>query len=343
MTLLAAVLVASAAATGAAAPRSLDDRAASVGYLLAQDAGVRRSTPVRATAWQGGTFTTTTGESVRVFVSPSYPDGAATGQRWAEFFSAMLHGPELTTVSAYVVTPSEMADICSEYSLGCYGGNTLYFMNETVQGVTPEEVARHEYGHHVAASRANPPWLAVDTGPKNWASVMNVCLRARQGTAFPGNEDRNYTLNPGEAFAETFRVLNELRAGATSFSWPLVDSSFYPNDAALNAAERDVATPWTAPVAQQVRARFTGKRKSWKTKVSTPLDGNLTVSLAFARGGLHDLEVLSADGKTVLWTGLWAGRAEKRVSTTVCGERSLVLRVTRHGVGGPFTVRVTHD
>ena len=163
------------------------------------------------------------------------------------------------------------------------------------------------------------------------------------GTAFPGNEDRNYTLNPGEAFAEAFRVLNQLRAGATTFSWPLVDSSFYPSEAALDAAERDVATPWTVPATQQVRARFIGTRKSWKMKVATPLDGNLTVSLKFARGGLHDLEVLSADGKTVLWTGLWAGRAEKRVSTTVCGERSLVLRVTRHGTGGTFTVRLTHD
>ena len=179
LTLLAAVLVASAAATGAAPSRSLDDRAAAAGYLLAQDAGVRRGTQLSSTAWQGGTFTTTTGESVRVFVSPSYPDGTTTGQRWAEFFAALLHGPELATISAYVVTPSEMAHICSEHSLGCYGGNTLYFMNETVQGVTPEEVARHEYGHHVAASRANPPWLAVDTGPKNWASAMDVCLRTR--------------------------------------------------------------------------------------------------------------------------------------------------------------------
>ncbi len=127
---------------------------------------------------------------------------------------------------------------------------------------------------------------------------MNVCLRTQQRTAFPGNEDVNYTLNPGEAFAETYRVVNELRAGATSFSWSLVDNSFYPSEAALDAAERDVATPWTVPVTQQVRARFTGRRKSWKMKVSTPLDGNLTVSLKFARGGLHDLEVLSADGKT---------------------------------------------
>jgi hypothetical protein len=338
------VLVASAAAAGAA-PRSLGDRAAAVGYLLTRDAGAARDVkPQRSSAWQGGAFTASTGESVRVYVSPSYPDGGATGQRWADFFASLLHGPELSVVNAYVVTPAEMSTFCGSHALGCYGGNTLYFMNETVDGVTADEVARHEYGHHVAANRPNPPWLAIDTGPKNWASAMNVCFRTQQRTAFPGNEDSNYTLNPGEAFAETYRVVTELRGGATSFSWSLVDGSFYPNQAALEAAAKDVSAPWAAPVAQNVRARFKGGRKTWRLTVPTPLDGALGVSLKLPRGALLDLEVLSADGKTVLATGLWSGRAEKRISTTVCGQRSIVVRVTRRGgAPGPFTARVTRD
>jgi hypothetical protein len=279
-----------------------------------------------------------------VYVSQSYPDGTATGQRWADFFASLLHGTELSTVSIYVVTPGEMAYYCGSHALGCYRGDTLYFMNETVDGVTAEEVARHEFGHHVAGSRLNPPWLAIDTGPKNWSSALNVCLRTQQRTAFPGNEDANYTLNPGEAFAETYRVVNELRAGATSFSWSLIDSSFYPNQAALDAAAKDVSAPWTAPATQAVRARFRGGRKTWRTTVSTPLDGGLGISLKLRRGAVLDLDVLSADGKTVLAKGLWASGTEKRVSTTVCGQRSVVVRVTRRvPAPGPFTLRVTHD
>jgi hypothetical protein len=300
--------------------------------------------PAGSSAWQGGTFTASTGESVRVYVSSSYPDGAATGQRWADFLASLLHGTELSTINAYVVTPDEMDDYCGPHALGCYRGSTLYFMNETVSGVTAEEVARHEYGHHVAASRLNPPWLAIDTGPKNWASAMNICLRTQQRTAFPGNEDVNYTLNPGEAFAETYRVVNELRAGAASISWPLVDSSFYPSQAALDAAAKDVSAPWAAAATQRIRAGFRGRRKTWRMTVSTPLDGSLRVSLKLTRGALLDLDVLGADGKSVIATGLWAGSAEKRISTMVCGQRSIVVRVTRTGgAPGPFTLRITHD
>jgi len=216
------------------------------------------------------------------------------------------------------------------------------FMGETVAGVTSEEVARHEYGHHVAANRPNSPWLSIDTGPKNWASVANVCLRSQQGTAYPGDEDSHYTLNPGEAFAEVYRVLNELHAGATSFSWSLIDRSFYPDQAALAAAEKDVVAPATAASTRGLRGRFNGKKMVWKTTVSTPLDGNLVVSLRFPRGGLHDLAVLGADGH-ILGTGLWSSGAEKRVTTTVCGQRSIIVRVTRRGTGHMFNVRLTHD
>jgi hypothetical protein len=341
---LAAALVVGAATVGAA-PRDPAERTAAIGYLLAQDAGAARGVkPQSSSTWQGGTFTASTGESVRVYVSSSYPDGATTGQRWADFLASLLHGTELSTINAYVVTPDEMGVYCGPHALGCYRGSVLYFMNETVSGVTAEEVARHEYGHHVAASRLNPPWLAIDTGPKNWASAMNICLRTQLRTAFPGSEDVNYTLNPGEAFAETYRVVNELRDGATSISWPLVDSSFYPSQAALDAAAKDVSAPWAAPLTQNVRARFKGGRKTWRTPVPTPLDGSLRVALKLPRGAILDLDVLSADGKSVLAKGLWAAQAEKRISTTVCGQRSIVVRVTRRGgTPGPFTLQVTHD
>jgi hypothetical protein len=289
---------------------------------------------------------TSTGETVRVFVSPEYPDGDAVGRRWAEFFTSLLHGSEIGLMTAYVLTPSDLEEVCGPDALGCYGGGMLAFMDEAAYGVTPEEVAAHEYGHHVAASRPNPPWRSVDTGPKHWASAAGVCRRTAEGTAFPGDEGRNYRLNPGEAFAEVYRVLNELEDGAPGFSWSLVDPSFRPDAAALEGAEKDVIDPWARPTTQVQRARL-GGRKAWSLRVSTPLDGNLVVNLKLPRGVLHELTVLGPDGRTVLGKGLWSGAAEKRVTATVCGQRSIVVRVTRTGpsgpVTGPISVRVTHD
>jgi hypothetical protein len=43
--------------------------------------------------------------------------------------------------------------------------------------VTPQEVVRHELGHHVAFNRLNTPWTAVNWGPKAWATDQDVCAR----------------------------------------------------------------------------------------------------------------------------------------------------------------------
>lgn len=297
---------------------------------------------LRNAAWLGGVYTASTGEPVHVLVSSGYPDGQAIGQRWADFLASLVHGNELGLATVYVVTPGDMRFFCGPQTLGCYWGNELVFMGETVSGVTPEEVARHEYGHHVAANRQNPPWLAVDWGPKRWASAANVCARQQRAEVFPGDEDAHYELNPGEGFAEVYRVLNETKAGLSP-TWSLVDPSFSPDAAALAAAERDVVEPWSTPVTQVFRARFTQRGPAvWKMSISTPLDGNATVSLKFPRGALHELTVLTAGGR-VLAKGLWSGGAEKRATATVCGHRSLVLRVARRGPSGRFTLSVTHD
>ena len=322
-------------------PGALLDAPRPAAYRMHVSLEPSSSARLQAAPWLGGGYTAGTGETVRVLVSEDYPDAQIVGQRWADFFASLLHGDELALVTAYVLTPTELRFFCGPYALGCYGGNELAFMGETYAGVTPEEVARHEYGHHVAANRANPPWLAVAWGPKRWASAANVCARALRAEVFPGDEEAHYVLNPGEGFAEVYRVLNELRGGATGFAWPLVDVSFSPDASALQAAEQDVLTPWTAPVTRSYRARFSRGRKVWKVTISTPLDGNLAVSLRFPRGAVHELDVLA--GGRVLAEGLWSGRASKATATTVCGDRSVVVRVTRRGPAGPFALRVTHD
>ncbi len=121
---------------------------------------------------------------------------------------------------------------------------------------------RHEYGHHIANHRSNAPWAAIDWGPKRWASASNVCAKVTRREAYPGDEGSNYALNPGEAWAETYRLLQERKAGITTSTWPIIAPSFYPNEAALRAAELDVVQPWTAPAHDPLDSSVrTGRRR----------------------------------------------------------------------------------
>ena len=156
-----------------------------------------------------------------------------------------------------------------------YGDNRIVMIGDSSAGVSAQAVASHEYGHHVALNRVNAPWPAEDWGTKRWASAVNVCSRVAAGTAFPGDESDHYTLNPGEAFAETYRALNESKAGATSFQWLVVDASFFPDPSALQAVEQDVVQPWVAPTTQILAGRFVPRGRSvWTLPLATPLDGN---------------------------------------------------------------------
>lgn len=297
---------------------------------------------VRAASWWGHVYTASTGESVNVSVSDSYPVDEAVGQTWADFFAGLVHGSELQLLHVYVTTPAEVQQICgSPYALGCYGSNQMVVIGEPVSGLDPKEVATHEYGHHVAFNRVNPPWVAVDWGTKRWASYAAICGRVVQGTAFPGDESTHYQLNPGEAFAEVYRALNDAKKGI-ALTWPIVDPSFVPDSTAMQVAEEDVVHPWTAPTSKAVQARFTTRgTKVWRLLLPAPLDGQLDVVLSIPKGGLYNLSLLAPDGTTVLAGGLWSGTDQKKLSYTICGQRSVVLRVTRIGLAGRFAVRYT--
>ena len=47
-------------------------------------------------------------------------------------------------------------------------------MGQDVGTTTAASVLTHEYGHHIADSRQNPPWPSVNWGTKRWASYENV-------------------------------------------------------------------------------------------------------------------------------------------------------------------------
>ena len=74
---------------------------------------------------------------------------------------------------------------------------------------------------------------------------------------------------------------------------------------------------------------------------TTPLDGELRIAATLPRGGEYDVALVSANRKTVLERAQWVSQRVKRLSTTVCGQRSLAVRVTRIGKPGRTRVSVT--
>jgi hypothetical protein len=293
--------------------------------------------------WHGGQVTAHTGEQVTVFVSDSYGADVNGVQGWADFIAGLIHGSELSLLTAYIATPDEVGSLCDGVNvLGCYATNKLVAIGDPVDGVTPQEVVRHEYGHHVAANRINPPWSAINWGTKRWASQASVCSRTVDGTAFPGDEGSHYTLNPGEAFAETYRALNDAQGFGAAIDWTLVDPSFLPNTDALQAVEDDVLHPWSGPTATVVHGRFkTSGSNVWTMSLPLPLDGSLTVDLSFPAGA-RDHVVLTGEGGTrILARGTPSGASSEKLTFVICGERAAHLVLSRRGRPPAFTLHIT--
>ncbi|MEX0849965.1 MAG: hypothetical protein WD015_00540 [Gaiellaceae bacterium] len=292
-------------------------------------------------AERGGAIIATTGDVVNVFVSDALP--AETPEKWAEFIANLTHGPELSRLTSHIATLDEVRDLCGERALGCYGRNEMVALGETtIDGTTPEEVVRHEYGHHVAYHRLNAPWRAIDWGPKNWASAATVCPRVGRGEAFPGNEGGRYSQNPGEAWAEVYRLMDERKVGITTATWQIIAPSFFPDEAALLAAERDVLQPWTvSSVSKHTRTFGKKTKRVWLIPLQTPLDGDLALTATLPKGGLHEVALVSANRSTVVRRAQWTGQRTKRITTSVCGQRSLFVRVTQGGALGRVALTVS--
>jgi hypothetical protein len=345
LVLACAVLVGALAATAAQG----SGRALSVQSTSARTLVAGLATPLRparlaqaAVNWRGGPTTTSTGETVDVRLSDTLPAEAAAPSRWAEFLTGLTHGSEISELTVYIGTLDDVQGICGRNALGCYASDQLVAPGETTIDVSPEEVIRHEYGHHIAYHNSNPPWNAIEWGPKQWASAVNVCARVGRREAFPGDEGSNYALNPGEAWAETYRLLDERKAGITTASWRIVSPSFFPSEQALQAAERDVLQPWT--VAHTTSATHVFRRRSpkvWWLSLSTPLDGTLRVNATVPKGGTYDVALVAPNRRTVVGRAEWVGQRAKSLDGSVCGQRSLFVRVTQKGTLGRVRVSAT--
>jgi hypothetical protein len=83
--------------------------------------------------------------------------------------------------------------------------------------------------------------------------VVREHLRPRaDAPGSPGDEGPFYLLNPGEAFAETYRLMNVQRAEKSNPSWyhswgeplPWQWQSFSHTGATIDALQKDVEHPW---------------------------------------------------------------------------------------------------
>ncbi|HLG07456.1 MAG TPA: hypothetical protein VI409_02170 [Gaiellaceae bacterium] len=342
-----ALLLAALGATGHGSPEAAgaDARPTAARSIDAAPGTALRTERLARTAitWRGGPIAASTGETVNVQVSDALPPETATPESWAEFLVGLTHGPEISLLTTYIATLDEVQQLCGSRALGCYSRDQMVSLGETtVDGTTAEEVVRHEYGHHVAMHRLNTPWIAIDWGPKHWASSATVCSRVSRKEAFPGDEGDNYSQNPGEAWAEVYRLMDERKAGITTATWRIIAPSFYPDEAALQAAELDALEPWTAG-RTTVFSRTFGKatKKVWWIPLSTPLDGDLRIGATVPTGGLHEVALVASNRTTVIRRAQWVGQRVKRLSGSVCGQRSLFVRVTRSGALGRVAVSVS--
>ena len=237
----------------------------------------------------GRDYTANTGEPVQIEVSDAYPQDPALPQRSADYLASLVHGDELAALTAYLAPFDEVQSICGEDALACYSSQiqTLVAPAENpAANLTTEAIVAHEYGHHVAANRLNPPWRAIEYGTKRWATYMNVCAQAATGDVYPGAEDaERYALNPGEGFAEAYRVLNQQQLGQPLLAWQIVSPTFIPDSTALQLVEQDVRTPWTGPTSSRLAGSLAARRAKTST-VATPLDGTTRMTLRVSRGAV---------------------------------------------------------
>jgi hypothetical protein len=291
--------------------------------------------PASALAW-GGSYPSgdSLGSYVQIQVSDSYPVDQALPQEWATYLGTLLHGPELARLNLSLLPQSGVQAVCGSQALACYDPNrqTIYISPEDQLDAPPaKEIVTHEYGHHIANSQTDAPWNALDYGTKRWASYENICSRAAAGSASPGDEGTHYFQNSGEAFAESYRVLNLTKQGQTAIAWDIVDRSFYPDATALKLLEQDVTTPWREPAFSKLRGSF-GNGAARTFRVKTQLDGSLAA---------HLVAPTKSKMQLALYNGSKLVSRGATIHYQVCGQRALTLMVQRVSGVGAFTVELS--
>jgi hypothetical protein len=258
----------------------------------------------------------------------------ADPQAIADFLGTLIHGNEMSSLRVDLVTPAEIAVRCAPGASACYfiGQDRMVISGNdeaAPDGASRDFIVAHEYGHHVAEHRMNPPFEpTIAWGTKRWASHERVCQGARRGLYFPGNEGARYFENPGEAFAEAF-AFNRFPDSPVRWAWA---GSLRPNAAAFRALRRDTLRPWTRRVRFAVDDRLPRSRKGVRRTFRTPLDGIVTVRLRGPARANFNLALRDRAGR-LLRASRRAGSRE-RLTYLICGQARVRAVVSRAGRGG---------
>lgn len=272
----------------------------------------------------GGPVPVAGGATVQVWATAA--SGAAARERlaWARFLAGLPHGPELGSVVVLLATGDEVRASCGVDASGCYSPSERRMVLPAGEPLLPgsiaAEIARHEYGHHLSASRDNSPFGA-DTGGRRWFSAAGLCPGLRSGR-FVRDETNSYTRALTEGFAEAYRVAS----GGNGHTW-LVDPAFFPSAAIRQAVLADARHPWTGPAHLTLRGRVARGARA-ERRLALPLDGSVTVAAAATTrlSVVHGTRVLAAGTGTVRFTG--------------CATRSVTVRA-RPARAGSYRLQVT--
>ena len=135
--------------------------------------------------------------------------------------------------------------------------------------------------------------------------------------------------------------MDERKAGITTATWQIVAQSFYPNEAALQAAEQDVRPALDGCAHDGLRrgSSARGRAKVWWIPLATPLDGDLRISATMPNGGTHEVALVGANRRTVVKRAR-VGRPAREAARRLDLRPALALRA-RHQKGALGRVRVS--
>jgi hypothetical protein len=298
-----------------------------------------------AAAFSGATtrsYQTSDGTPIEVTMSRSVSGDA---QSYVDFLSSRLHGDELTLLRVFIGTEAEVNDACGGGTgvLACYARDQrrVYIPDRDPASGGPftrDYAITHEYGHHIASYRSDFPWLALNWGPKYWASYAHVCAQVDRGALYPGNQGAHYLDDPGEGFADSYAHLHY-----PDVLWQF-NPIMRPDAGAFAAIRRDVLDPWRVPRRRTLTGRLGGGRRVASLSLTGTLDGQLATRLRSSRGARFDLE-LRSHGR--LLKRVSGGAGTKHADALVCRNltartASATVRAVRRAGSGPFTLTVDY-
>ena len=290
---------------------------------------------------------------------------AAEVESVAAVLRSLDHGPEIARLSVFVATPEQLREACGAEVLACYfpSVDEMVVSGEVrpVDGVPRDFAIAHEYGHHVANTRAGAALPAIEAGTSRWATYERVCQLTRRGRLFPGNQGAHYWQNPEEAFAQSYARLN--RPG-DSVSWqytPLLR----PSAVSLEKIHADIANPVGGPVESSWHAALAGPAASpaaaagaragplgvgvgravgappWIASllVRTPLDGPVSIALRASAGARLVVTLRDPGEDRVLARTATDAAGGADLTYSNCGHAALRLEV--RATSGPADFEAT--